>query len=180
MSYSTVQKTPDDDPAIEKLLDDVFGLARRTKTSYRLREGSVPVPGLSLVVRDPELVIAGSISFWPLKIGAAGTDAILLGPLAVHSSRQNLGIGKCLMLDGINIATQMGIGLMLLVGDEPYYSRVGFKPLPDAQILMPGPIDRKRLLYLELIPGTLSKTSGMVLPPHRFATRSTAFTEPHR
>ena len=28
---------------IEKLLDLAFGLSRRTKTSYRLREGSRPV-----------------------------------------------------------------------------------------------------------------------------------------
>ena len=42
-----------DEAAIEHLLDLGFGLSRRTKTSYRLREGSTPVSGLSLVVEEP-------------------------------------------------------------------------------------------------------------------------------
>ena len=59
-----------DQPLIEQLLDIAFGIERRVKTSYRLREGSTPADGLSLVVRDAEVGLAGSISFWPLVIGS--------------------------------------------------------------------------------------------------------------
>ena len=40
-----------DQPLIEQLLDIAFGIDRRVKTSYRLREGNSPAEGLSLVVR---------------------------------------------------------------------------------------------------------------------------------
>ena len=66
---------------IELLLDKSFGIDRRIKTSYRLREGNNPVAGLSMVIRDNEVGISGAISFWPLKIGNRGIDALLLGPL---------------------------------------------------------------------------------------------------
>ena len=74
-----------DDAQIENLLDLTFGLSRRTKTSYRLREGSAPAEGLSLVIREAELGIVGAISFWPLRIGATGTPALLLGPLEINA-----------------------------------------------------------------------------------------------
>jgi len=153
---------------IEHLLDLVFGLARYAKTSYRLREGNTAIEGLSLVTRDEGFGLTGAISFWPLKIGQAGTDALLLGPLAVHPERQNLGIGRALMLDGLGKAKALGHRLVILVGDEPYYARVGFKRVPHDQIEMPGPVDPDRLLYLELAEGALTLAKGLVLPPYRF------------
>ena len=107
-----------------------FGIGRRTKTSYRLREGNRAVAGLSLVIREAGLGIVGTVSFWPLRIGAAGTPALLLGPLAVHPERQNLGIGLALMREGLARARAMGHRLVILVGDEPYYARAGFRRLP--------------------------------------------------
>jgi len=159
---------PHDAAAIETLLDLSFGLSRQTKTSYRLREGSMPIPGLSLVVRDAELGLSGTISFWPLKIGPDGSDALLLGPLAVHPGRQNLGIGLALMRAGLAQAGRLGHRLVILVGDAPYYARVGFEKVPDGQLLLPGPVDPERFLYLELAPGALAEVQGLVLPPYRF------------
>jgi predicted N-acetyltransferase YhbS len=160
--------TPNDAAAVETLLDLSFGLSRQTKTSYRLREGNMPIPGLSLVVRDAELGLSGTISFWPLKIGPDGSDALLLGPLAVHPSRQNLGIGVALMRAGLAQAARLGHRLVILVGDAPYYARVGFEKVPDGQLVLPGPVDPQRFLYLELVPSALAEAHGLVLPPYRF------------
>jgi len=171
-AISVAETTHADADAVETLLDLSFGLSRQTKSSYRLREGNSAIPGLSLVVRDAELGLSGTISFWPLKIGDAGTDALLLGPLAVHPSRQNLGIGLALMQEGIARARRRGHKLMLLVGDAPYYARVGFRKLPENLLLMPGPVDPERFLYLELEPGALDPAQGLVLPPHRYDERS--------
>ena len=126
-----------DHDAIEHLLDVSFGSDRHSKTSYRLREGNAAVPGLSLVVRDPGLGLAGTISFWPLAIGSKDTPALLLGPLAVHPDRQGLGIGLKLMREGLARAKAQGHALVLLVGDEPYYARVGFAKLPKASSAFP-------------------------------------------
>jgi predicted N-acetyltransferase YhbS len=178
-SHSVEDTRAADAAQIEELLDKSFGIDRRTKTSYRLREGNSPVAGLSLVIRDKEVGISGAISFWPLKIGTRGTDALLLGPMAVHPERQNLGIGLALMREGLGRARAIGHALVILVGDEPYYARVGFARLPENRLLLPGPVDPKRSLYLELVSGALADAQGLVLPPHRFAEVSAALAIPH-
>jgi predicted N-acetyltransferase YhbS len=157
-----------DGAAIEHLLDLSFGLSRRAKTSYRLREGSQAVQGLSFVVRDAEIGLAGAISYWPLKIGDAGASALLLGPLAVHPNRQNLGIGLALMRESLARAKAKGHRLVILVGDLPYYGRVGFAMVPAGRLVLPGYADPERLLFLELEAGAFSGVSGLVLAPHRW------------
>ena len=173
-----------DHAAIENLLDLTFGLGRRTKTSYRLREGSMPVAGLSLVIRDSEVGLAGAISYWPLVVGKDFKPAILLGPLAVHPARQNLGVGRALMIESLAAAQRLGHQLVILVGDAPYYARVGFKKLPEGLLQLPGPFDPNRFLYLELVDGALQGVAGMVLPPFRqielsHIELSTALAQPH-
>ena len=178
-SFSLADTEPRDHSYIEQLLDGAFGIDRRVKTSYRLREGSRAVDGLSLVIREEALGVVGTISFWPLAIGREGMPALLLGPLAVHRERQNLGVGLALMREGLARAKARGHGLVLLVGDEPYYARVGFGRVPEGRLLLPGPVDPKRLLYLELVAGALNKAHELVLPPHRFAEISAALAVPH-
>ena len=65
------------------------------------------------------------------------------------------------------------------MGDEPYYARVGFKKLPCDLLLMPGPTNPDRFLYVELQPGGLEGVHGMVLPTYRFAEKSAALAVPH-
>ena len=154
---------------IETLLDLTFGIDRRVKTSYRLREGNSAAKGLSLVVRDADVGIAGSINFWPLAIGANGIPALLLGPLVVNPLRQNMGVGLALMREGLSRAKMMGHQLVILVGDAPYYARVGFQTLPEGQLILPGPVDLQRFLYLEMVKGALAKVHGLLLPPYRYA-----------
>ena len=168
-----------DQSDIEHVLDLAFGLSRHAKTSYRLREGNVAISGLSFVTREAGFGLTGAISFWPIKIGKAGTDALLLGPLAVHPERQNIGIGRALMRTGLGKAEASGHRLVILVGDEPYYARVGFRRVPNDQIELPGPTDPNRLLYLELSEGALTQARGLALPPYRFEELSAAFAVPH-
>ena len=167
--------TAHDHDAIEHLLDLAFGSDRRSKTSYRLREGNAAVPGLSLVTRDAGVGVSGTISFWPLAIGEKQSPALLLGPLAVHPDRQGLGLGLALMREGLARARAQGHGLVLLVGDEPYYSKVGFRRLPDGLIALPGPVAPERFLSLELKPGALAGVSGLAQVPG-----SAALAVPHR
>ena len=41
----------------------------------------------------------------------------------------------------------------MLVGDEPFYGKNGFKRIPKGRAKMPGPVDPARLLVAELAPG---------------------------
>jgi len=166
--FSITPQKPEHEGAIEDLLDEVFGLSRRVKTSYRLREGEKPVEGLSFVAVEAGERLVGAISFWNVFIGENGYPALLLGPLAVAPDRQGSGVGRALMKLGLERASQTGAKLVILVGDEPYYGRVGFKKVPDGQLMMPGPVDPHRLLYLELEEEAISKATGLVLSPRRY------------
>jgi predicted N-acetyltransferase YhbS len=166
--FSIAPQKPEHEGAIEDLLDEVFGLARRVKTSYRLREGEEPVDGLSFVALEAGNRLVGAISFWNIFIGNKGYPALLLGPLAVAPDRQGTGIGRSLMKIGLERASQMRARVVILVGDEPYYGRVGFRKVPDGKLLMPGPVDPDRLLYFELQEGSMNEASGLVLSPRRY------------
>jgi len=147
--------------AIEALVDRCFGPGRYAKTAYRLREGVAPEPRLSFVaVRTSGGVLLGSVRFWPVAIG--GQLSLLLGPLAVEPELRGKGIGISLMQRGIEQAGALGFAMIILVGDEPYYSRVGFKRIPPGRIRMPGPVDPERLLGLALKNGALDALSGDV------------------
>ncbi len=54
----------------------------------------------------------------------------------------------------------------LLVGDEPYYARVGFARLPPGRVKFPGPVDPGRVLGLSLKPGGLLNISGQIRRAH--------------
>lgn len=179
LNLTPIAQTPAANSAVENLLDLTFGLGRRTKTSYRLREGSHPVSGLSRLILDSEVGLAGAISYWPLVVGKSFSPAILLGPLAVHPARQNLGIGRALMSFTLEKAKEHGHKLVLLVGDAPYYERVGFQKLPEGLLQLPGPFDPARFLFLELVPDALNNISGLVLPPQRQFELSSSFAPPH-
>jgi predicted N-acetyltransferase YhbS len=168
LSFAITNASAADSAEIEELLDACFGLARRSKTTYRLREGEHPVAALCHVARDPSGRLIGANSFWNLRIGEAGAPALLLGPLAVAPDLQGKGIGRALMRQGIADSRELGHRLIVLVGDEPYYARVGFRQVPPGRLLLPGPVDPARLLYLELVPGALEAVSGLVLGARRF------------
>ena len=53
---------------------------------------------------------------------------------------------------------------MVLVGDEPYYARVGFRPVPKGQVKLDGPVDPARMLIAELVEGAFAGVSGVVHP----------------
>ncbi len=53
---------------------------------------------------------------------------------------------------------------MILVGDEPYYGKSGFKRVPPGRAIMPGPVDPARLLVAELADGAFDGVSGAIRP----------------
>lgn len=146
--------------AREALLDQVFGRNRRRKTSERLRAGRLPADGLSFVAVDGNRVV-GTARLWNIACGS-GQPALLLGPVAVEPSCRNRGIGAALVRRAITDARRLGHQAVILVGDPPYYSRFGFTAEKTAAVRLPGPVERHRLLAIELVPGTLNGARGMI------------------
>jgi len=150
-----------DDAAVERLVDAGFGPGRFAKTAYRLREGVAPDTRLSFVAEDPEKhALLGAVRFWPVIVGRS--PALLLGPLAVDPVLRGRGIGIALMQRGLEGARALDYESVVLVGDEPYYAKVGFTKLKPTQIRFPGPVDGNRLLGLALKEGALETLSGEV------------------
>ena len=150
-----------DDAAVQGLVDLGFGPGRFAKTAYRLREGVVPDSRLSFVAEDTESgALLGAVRFWPIIVGAR--LSLLLGPLAVVPQLRGQGIGIRLMQRGIAEARAAGYESVVLVGDEPYYAKVGFARLEPGQVRFPGPVDPNRVLGLALKEGALDARSGAV------------------
>src|SRR5215472_9438450 len=114
---------PEDAPLVEALNAVSFGPGRYAKSAYRLREGVAAEAALSFVAVE-KAALRGSVRFWPVIIGK--TPALLLGPLAVQSDQRGRGIGIALMTRGMEEAKALGHRFIVLVGDPPYYGRVGF------------------------------------------------------
>lgn len=151
---------PDDEPAIERLLDRCFGPDRLAKHSYRYRDGVEPVAELLLVARGAAGVI-GTVRYWPIAIGQHFARALLLGPLAVDPAQRNRGIASALMRRALDFAADAGHDLVLLVGDAVFYRRFGFVPATPYGIVMPDEAP-SRLLVKELVPHALDGVSGAI------------------
>jgi predicted N-acetyltransferase YhbS len=152
--------TPLDLPAIFDLNERVFGPGRFTRTAYRIREGLPLISRFCLKATDGTKLVA-AIRFTELTIGGR-SGALMLGPLAVEPAYAGLGHGKRLIADGMALAKAAGLNLCLLVGDEPYYGRLGFVVLPRGQIELPGPADPGRMLGAEFVPGSIAQYRGLV------------------
>jgi len=152
---------PGDAQAIERLHERTFGPGRFALTAQRLREHIDHRLDLSFTARIGTLLV-GSVRQLPVCIG--DTPALMLRPLTVEPPFRRYGIGRALMERALGEAKARGIRLVVLVGDEAYYSRVGFKRIPKGQVTMPGPVDPARLLVAELVDGAFEGVSGAVRP----------------
>jgi predicted N-acetyltransferase YhbS len=161
MSYTIVPERPEDNALIEPLLDLAFGPERQQKTVYRLRDGIEPVAGLSFVVLDAGGSMQGNIRYWPTLI-AGRWPAVMLGPLAVHPARRGEGLGKALVRHSLERARALGHRLCFLVGDPEYYLPFGFQSAVAAGLQLPGWVEPRRFLVLELVPGALAGVQGMI------------------
>jgi predicted N-acetyltransferase YhbS len=148
-------------PAIERLLDASFGESRWHKTCQLLRDGQSPVRDLSLVALGRGALV-GTVRLWTVNAGRR--RALLLGPLAVDPIWQDQGVGAALMKEALRLAKGRGESSVILVGDEDYYGRFGFKADATKGLYLPGPVDRKRFLANELVAGALKDAEGDVRP----------------
>jgi predicted N-acetyltransferase YhbS len=143
------------------LHERTFGPGRYARTAYRIREGGGHTLELSYTARIGTLLV-GSVRLTPIRIGE--TKALLLGPLTVEPPFRERGIGLQLIERSLQEAKAKGHRLVVLVGDEPYYGRVGFKRIPKGQATMPGPVDPARLLVAELADAAFAGVSGAIKP----------------
>jgi predicted N-acetyltransferase YhbS len=161
LSLTILPETPNDGDAIERLHERTFGPGRFVLSAYRLREHVDHLLDLSFTAWIGTLLV-GSVRQLPVCIG--DTPALMLGPLTVEPPFRSRGVGRALLDRALADAKKTGHRLVILVGDEPYYSRVGFKAVPKGRATMPGPVDYSRLLVAELVEGAFEGVSGIIRP----------------
>jgi predicted N-acetyltransferase YhbS len=166
LSITILPETTADAQAIERLHERTFGPGRFVLSAYRLREHVDHLLDLSYTARIGTLMV-GSVRQLPVCVG--DTRALMLGPLTVEPPFRSRGVGRALLERALDDARTKGHRLVLLVGDEPYYSRVGFKKVPKGRATMPGPVDYNRLLVAELDSGAFDGVSGTIRPDWKHA-----------
>lgn len=159
LQFTIQAQRTEDGEAVERLHARAFGPGRFARTAFRIREQANSTPGLAFVAHIGSLLIA-AVQLTPIRIDQH--RAFMLGPLTVDPSFEGRGIGRALLERCAHAARAIGADLIILVGDEPYYGRHGYKRVPPGRIRLPGPVDPMRLLALELKPGALSAISGDV------------------
>lgn len=161
LSLTISTETANDAQAIERLHERTFGPGRYVLSAYRLREQIDHILDLSFTARIGTLLV-GSVRLLPICVGE--TPALLLGPLTVEPPFRGRGIAKALIERALKDAKAKGHSLVVLVGDESYYGRAGFKRIPKGTVTMPGPVDPARLLACELASGASENIGGPIRP----------------
>ena len=162
LSLTILPETADDALAIERLHERTFGPGRYARSAYRIREGRGHLLELSFTARIGTLLV-GSVRLTPICIGE--TPALLLGPLTVEPPFRERGVGGALIKRALKEAKAKGHRLVVLVGDEPYYAKSGFKTHSE------GPGENAgsgrsgaACWWRNLVPGAFEGVSGLIRP----------------
>jgi predicted N-acetyltransferase YhbS len=156
---SLTRERPEDADAVAALVLRAFGPGRFAKAAERLREGGAPDYDLSFLAWDGDRLV-GCVQLWRVTVG--GAPAILLGPIAVEPSYRHHGLGAALIARARAAVAEAGHRLIVLVGDMPLFGPHGFTPA--ASVVMPGPVDQRRVLALALVAGAEADLAGAVVP----------------
>ena len=151
---------PEDVAEADALIARAFGPGRFVKAAERLREHNRPLDGLCIVAHADGQVV-GCVRQWPVKIG--DRPAVFLGPIAVDEAWRHHGLGGALVKRAADAARAAGHDLILLVGDTPLFRRMGFDAGPARRIVMPGPVDQRRVQVKALKPGADDNLAGLVV-----------------
>jgi predicted N-acetyltransferase YhbS len=144
-------EAPGDARAIADLTDRAFGPGRYAKAAERLRESNRLLPELSITAWRGAALL-GSVRLWPVRVGEA--RLVFLGPIAVEETERKSGIGQALVEKACEAAALAGWDGVFLVGDAPYFGRMGFERAPG--VVMPGPVDARRVLWRALQDGAVA------------------------
>lgn len=162
-------ETPAHAAAIERVLDRAFGPGRFAKPSERVREFAPPLPALSRVAVSDGAVL-GVCRINEIAIG--DHRAFFLGPLGVDPDAQHLGLGHLLVNEAVAAcrADRRGVAI-LLMGQPSFFERLGFVQIPPGQVVMPVPVEPRRLQWMGFDEHALSAVTGVISRP-RAASRA--------
>lgn len=159
-AISLQTERPEDAPLVDDLIERAFGPGRYAKSSERVREFADFAPELSVCAWAGDRLL-GCARMWRVSVG--GVAVTFLGPFAVEQGERSAGFGARMIARACELAAAAGETHVVLVGDEAYFGRVGFSNAPARGIVMPGPVDPRRVLVRALTPDAV-ELSGPIQP----------------
>lgn len=154
------EETTGDTRAIRRVHELAFDSSAEAHLVDLLRSRGVATISLVAEVGGE---IVGHILFSPVSIDPPvhGWNALGLAPIGVIPEQQRQGIGKALVNEGLERCKELGIHLVVVLGDPAYYTKFGFWRASEFGLSNEYQVDNHFLL-LELSPGVLNDISGLV------------------
>lgn len=154
------EEKPTDTEAIYKVHESAFDSPLEAQLVDLLRSRGKAI--ISLVAEDRDEIL-GHISFSPVSIDPPAHDWQVLGlaPIGVIPERQRQGIGKALVIAGLERCQELKIQLVVVLGDPAYYTKFGFKRALDFGLRNEYQAD-EHFMVLEFAPGIIGNFSGLV------------------
>lgn len=165
MSLVIRPEEPDDYDSITGLLTAAFAQDAEAKLVSKLRKRIDYIPELALIAKLNNAVV-GFILFTPVIIRpVTGVEhpSLALAPVAVLPEFQQQGIGRALILHGLEKATQLGYPSVIVLGHAHYYPKFGFKRASLWNIRSPFPVPDEVFMAKELTEGGLTGVEGLVI-----------------
>ena len=113
----------------------VGALARRLITE-------TPAKDLRVVTAWADGTLLGNIIFTRLTYANDPRTVFMMAPVAVSTVHQGKGIGQRLIAHGLDLLRQEGVDITVTYGDPAFYGRVGFKPVSEAELPAPQPLQQ--------------------------------------
>ncbi len=159
----------EDYTAIHEINVLAFGRENEARLVKKIREAPDFIPELSLVAIKNGRVV-GHILFSRVTIQSKTGSflALALAPMAVHPEFQNQGIGTELVRQGLERCRNQGHKIVVVVGHPQYYPRFGFSAARAKGLEAQFPVPDEVFMVLEIVPGALRGSTGMVAYPPEF------------
>jgi putative acetyltransferase len=163
---------PRDCAAIREIHQLAFGRENEAALVDKVRGVRDFIPGLSLVA-EREGRVVGHVLFSRIRIQPPdpklpAENGLALAPLSVHPDFRNLGIGYELLTQGLKACRQHGFSLVVVVGEQSYYSRFGFVPARPKGLEVSFPVPDKGFLVAEIVPLPGPGIKGVIRFPPAF------------
>lgn len=105
--------------------------------------------------------IVGHVAFSPVIIDGRH-PALALAPVAVAPELQRQGIGSALIRWSLEECRRLRHRVVIVLGEQAYYHRLGFISASDFGIKCPFPVQPGAFMVLELSPGAAHDCHGTV------------------